>query len=99
MGRRREPPSQSRRTFLADHVGQIVAADFFVVPTATYRLLFVLVSSRTTGTHPGHCGHGSSDDGVDGPQLREAFPLDEAPRYLSTIAIMHSTTWRTRRKR
>jgi putative transposase len=43
MGRRRLPPSQTWRTFLRNHVGQIVAADFFVVPTATYRLLFVLV--------------------------------------------------------
>src|SRR2546421_649624 len=37
------PPSQSWRTFLANHVAQIAAADFFVVPTATYRLLFVLI--------------------------------------------------------
>ena len=43
MIRRRSPPSQTWRTFLANHVGQIVAADFFVVPTATGRLLFVLV--------------------------------------------------------
>jgi putative transposase len=28
---------------LRNHIGQIVAADFFEVPTATYRLLFVLV--------------------------------------------------------
>jgi hypothetical protein len=28
---------------LANHIGQIVAADFFAVPTATYRLLFVVV--------------------------------------------------------
>ena len=41
--RSRRPPSQTWRTFLRNHVGQIVAADFFVVPTATYRLLFVLV--------------------------------------------------------
>jgi putative transposase len=41
--RRRQPPSQTWRTFLRNHIGQIVAADFFVVPTATYRLLFVLV--------------------------------------------------------
>jgi hypothetical protein len=27
----------------ANHVDQIMAADFFVVPTGTYRLLFVLV--------------------------------------------------------
>jgi putative transposase len=38
------PPSQTWRTFLGNHVDQIVAADFFVVPTMTYRLLFVLVT-------------------------------------------------------
>ena len=37
------PPSQPWRAFLANYVQQIVAADFFVVPTATCRLLFVLV--------------------------------------------------------
>jgi len=41
--RPRRPPSQSWRTFLANHVHQIMAADFFVVPTATGRLFFVLV--------------------------------------------------------
>src|SRR5438094_6939692 len=43
MARPATRPSQSWRTFLANHVQQIMAADFFVVPTATYRLLFVLV--------------------------------------------------------
>jgi putative transposase len=43
MTRPSTPPSQSWRTFLANHVAQIAAADFFVVPTATYRLLFVLI--------------------------------------------------------
>jgi hypothetical protein len=43
MVRRRQPPSQTWRTFLRNQIGQIAAADFFVVPTATYRLLFVLV--------------------------------------------------------
>ena len=43
LPRHRRPPSQTWRTFLATHVGQIAAADFFVVPTATCRLLFVLV--------------------------------------------------------
>jgi putative transposase len=41
--RHRRPPSQTWRTFLTNHIGQIMAADFFVVPTATCRLLFVLV--------------------------------------------------------
>jgi hypothetical protein len=35
MPRRDKPPSQRWRTFLANHVGQIMAADFFVVPTVT----------------------------------------------------------------
>jgi hypothetical protein len=43
MARPARPPSQYWRTFLANHVQQVAAADFFVVPTATYRLLFVLV--------------------------------------------------------
>ena len=37
------PPSQAWRTFLTNHASQIVAADLFVVPTVTFRLLFVLV--------------------------------------------------------
>src|SRR5918994_1881659 len=41
--RHQRPPSQTWRAFLANHVHQLVAADFFVVPTATCRLLFVLV--------------------------------------------------------
>jgi hypothetical protein len=43
MPRHRRPPSQTWRAFLTNHVGQIAAADFFVVPTVMYRLLFVLV--------------------------------------------------------
>src|ERR1700741_3588743 len=38
-----KPPSQTWRTFLANHIQQIAAADFFVVPTVTFRLPFVLV--------------------------------------------------------
>ena len=41
MVRRDKPPSQSWRTFLVNHLQQIASADFFVVPTATCRLLFV----------------------------------------------------------
>jgi len=43
MIHRDRPPSQTWRTFLANHLQQIAAADLFVVPTATCRLLFVLV--------------------------------------------------------
>ena len=40
---RRPPPSQTWRTFLTNHIGQLVSVDFFVVPTLTFRVLFVFV--------------------------------------------------------
>src|SRR5262245_19266741 len=43
MSHRRRTPSPNWRTFLANHTSQITATDFFVVPTVTYRLLFVFV--------------------------------------------------------
>jgi len=68
MGCRRQPPSQTWRTFLSNHVGQIVAADFFVVPTVTFRLVFVLGAARPrSAPHPTRGGHRASDGGVDGP--------------------------------
>ena len=41
LGRRDGPPSQTWRTFLANHVSQLASVDFFTVPTATFRVLFV----------------------------------------------------------
>jgi putative transposase len=43
MVRHRNPPSQTWRTFLKNHMQTLVSADFFVVPTITFRLLFVFV--------------------------------------------------------
>ena len=43
MIRRRGPPSQTWRTFLSNHAKDIIALDFFTVPTATFRILFVLI--------------------------------------------------------
>jgi len=83
MVRHRRPPSQTWRTFLANHVGQMVAADFFVVPTATGRLLFVLVllaHERWRVMHVAVIDHPTA--AWTAQQLREAFKWDEAPRYL-----------------
>jgi putative transposase len=83
MPRRRRPPSQTWRTFLANHVDQIAAADFFVVPTVTYRLLFVFVilaHRRRTVVHMGVTAHPTV--AWTAQQLREAFPNDTTPRYL-----------------
>jgi len=40
---RAKPPSQTWRTFLRNHVHCAVGIDFFVVPSATFRLLYVFV--------------------------------------------------------
>src|ERR671930_1635716 len=43
MVRPRRPPSQAWRTFLKNHAQDLVALDFFTVPTVIFRVLFVLV--------------------------------------------------------
>ena len=43
MIKRRGPPSQNWRTFLQNHAKELSALDFFTVPTATFRVLFVLI--------------------------------------------------------
>jgi hypothetical protein len=43
LPRKRRPPSQSWKAFLNNHVSELVSVDFFTVPTATFRVLFVLV--------------------------------------------------------
>ena len=82
MVRRRRPPSQTWRTFLANHVSQMMAADFFVVPTMTYRHSFVLVilaHDRRRVVHVAVTAHPTAAWTTQ--QLREAFPGDQAPRY------------------
>src|SRR5262249_43182546 len=81
--RPRRPPSQSWRTFLTNHVHQVMATDFFVVPTATGRLLFVLVMLahyRRRVVHVAVTAHPTA--AWTAQQLREAFPWDKAPRFL-----------------
>ena len=83
LGPRAKPQSQTWRTFLANHVHQIAAADFFVVPTATCRLLFVLVilaHERRRVVHVAVTDHPTA--AWTAQQLREAFPWNDAPRYL-----------------
>jgi hypothetical protein len=38
LPRPRQPPSQTWRTFLTNHLAQTAAIDFFTVPTATFRV-------------------------------------------------------------
>jgi len=61
-----------------------VAADFFVGPTVTYRLLFVLVLlSHDRRRIPQIAVTAHPTTAWTTQQLREAFPWDETPRYLA----------------
>lgn len=83
LPRRRKPPSQNWRTFLANHIEQTASIDFFTVPTATFRVLFVFVvlsHARRRVVHFGVTEHPTEEWTVQ--QIREAFPWDQTPRYL-----------------
>jgi hypothetical protein len=43
MVRGRKPPSQTWRTFLENHLSQIVSVDFFTVPTIRFQVLYVFL--------------------------------------------------------
>ena len=81
--RQPKPPSQNWRTFLKNHVGQIAAVDFFTAPTVTFQMLYVFLVLR-------HDRRRVVDFNVTtGPtaqwaaqQIVEAFPFEEAPRFL-----------------
>jgi hypothetical protein len=83
LSRPRKPPSQTWRTFLTNHLVQTAAIDFFTVPTATFRVLFVFVvlsHGRRRVVHFGVTEHPTQEWTMQ--QMREAFPWDEAPRYV-----------------
>ena len=83
MDRHRKPPSPTWRTFLDTHLKQLVATDFFVVPTVNFRILFVFVvlaHHRRRVIHFNVTAHPTSE--WTAQQIAEAFPWDTTPRYL-----------------
>ena len=83
MKRMRKPPSQSWRTFLANHREAIAAVDFFTVPTMTFKILYVFVviaHARRRVVHFNVTAHPSAL--WTAQQLTEAFPFNTAPTYL-----------------
>ena len=83
MLRRRKPPSQTWRTFLDNHVKDLVSVDLFTVPTIRFQILYVflvLAHDRRRVIHFNVTAHPTAE--WTGQQLREAFPFDQSPRYL-----------------
>jgi len=83
MVKRRGPPSQLWRTFLRNHAPDIAAMDLFVAPTIGFNLLYGFIVVRlarrrlvwvAVTTNP------TAEWIVR--QISEAFPWNEAPRYL-----------------
>jgi putative transposase len=81
--RPRNPPSPTWKAFLNNHVKDLVAMDFFVVPTVTYKVLFVLVilaHERRRVVHVNVTEHPTA--AWTAQQVIDAFPWDETPGYL-----------------
>ena len=83
MKRRTGPQSQTWKTFLKNHASDIAAIDFFVVPTVKFRLLYGFIVLRHEHREIVHFGVTANPTVAwTARQLTEAFPWDEAPRYL-----------------
>src|SRR5213594_2958055 len=83
LPKRRIPPSQTWRTFLANHVRDLVSLDFFTVPTVRLRVLFVLVvlaHHRRRVVHFNVTEHPNAH--WTAQQIVDTFPDDSAPPYL-----------------
>ena len=83
MARTKKPPSQTWRTFLENHADCLAGIDFFTLPTATFRILYVFIvlsHDRRQVVHFNATEHPTAQ--WTAQQLVEAFPFDSAPRYL-----------------
>jgi putative transposase len=81
--RHRGPPSQSWRTFLQNHSKELISLDFLTVPTAGFKVLFVLVilsNDRRRILHFNVTDHPTA--AWTAQQLVEAFGMNEKPKYL-----------------
>jgi putative transposase len=81
--RSRRSPSPTWKAFLHNHAQGLIALDFFIVPTVTHTVLFVLLilaHERRRVVHFHITAHPTAQ--WTAQQVVEAFPWDEAPRYL-----------------
>jgi len=83
MVRHSKPPSQTWRIFLKNHAKDIVSVDFFTVPTATFRILFVFLIMSNERRRIVHFNVTESPTAAwTAQQIVEAFPWDTDPKYL-----------------
>lgn len=79
----RRPPDQTWKTFLHNHLGQMVSMDFFTVPTISMRVLFVFIileHGRRRVLHFNVTEHPTA--AWTSQQIVEAFAERDAQRYI-----------------
>ena len=76
----RKPRSQTWKSFLRNHANEIIAIDFFVVPSVTFNILYgfiVLLHNRRHVVHFSATAHPTAQ--WTAQQIIEAFPEETAP--------------------
>ncbi len=83
MIKRRGPGDQGWRTFLRNHTPEIAVMDLFVVPTIGFELLYAFIIVRLDRRHLVWIAVTTNPTAEwVARQITEAFPWDEAPRYM-----------------
>jgi putative transposase len=78
-----KPPSQTWKTFIKNHMADMVAVDFLVVPTIRFKMLFVFVVLSHDRRKVIHFNVTTNPTAQwTAQQVTEAFPWDTAPKYL-----------------
>jgi transposase InsO family protein len=74
---------QTWKSFLKNHAWELIAVDFFAVPTATFRVLYVFLVLAHQRRRVLHFNVTDSPSSAwTAQQLTEAFPFCNPPRYL-----------------
>jgi hypothetical protein len=100
MVRRRKPASPTWGSFLDNHIKDLIAVDFFVVPTATFDVLFVflvLAHDRRRVVHstspPTRAPNGPRDKSCR--PSRRTLPLDScSATETESMAMPSGTRWK-----
>jgi putative transposase len=80
---RRHPGEQTWKTFLQNHAKEFISVDFFTVPTATFRVLYVFLVLSHERRKVLHFNVTDSPSAAwTAQQLTEAFAYSHPPRYL-----------------
>ncbi len=78
-----KPPSQTWKTFIVNHMTDLVAVDFLVVPTIRFKMLFVFVALSHDRRKVIHFNVTANPTAQwTAQQITEAFLCDTAPKYL-----------------